>query len=186
MSLNEKERQWLAELFDAYYDKVYAFLYARTGDSALAEDLASQTFVKIAEHFRSYCKEKGALSTWVFTIALNEMRSYFRRQARKETEPLFEIVEIPGFDDVEKEFEEGETKKEVLFLLSRLDARQRSIVTLKYYGGLTNGEIAVLLNLSESNVGTIMNRALCKLRDHLSNQCDDIVVLAYKGKEESI
>ena len=186
MSLNAKDRQWLSELFDAYYDKVYAFLYARTGNIALAEDLASQTFVKIAEHYKSYQGEKGALSTWIFTIALNEMRSYFRRQKGRETATLDGLSEIPGSADTEADIVRGEEHRELLSLLSLLDERDYSVVTLKYYGGLSNGEIGKILDLSETNVGTVLNRALKKIRCHWAKSCDDDGVFAYKSQEESI
>jgi RNA polymerase sigma factor (sigma-70 family) len=136
MGLSPKEREWLEELFDTYYDKVYAFLYARTGNTALSEDLASQTFVKIAENHHTYRKEKGALSTWIFSIALNEMRSYFRRQKGKETAALGDLPELPGTEDIETDYVQGETQKELYSLLCGLDERQRSVVTLKYYGGM--------------------------------------------------
>ncbi|NLI13973.1 RNA polymerase sigma factor [Pelotomaculum propionicicum] len=184
MSLDPKDRKWLEEMFDTYYDKVYAFLYARTGNTALAEDLASQTFVKIAESYRTYRREKGAVSTWVFTIALNEMRSHFRRLKGKETAALDEPLELPDSVDIESDFVRGETKKELLSLLSRLDERQRSAVTLKYYGELSNREIGKVLAISESNVSTILNRAIIKLKN-LMEQCDEIAVFAYKSQEES-
>lgn len=183
MSLDPKDRKWLEEQFETYYDKVYAFLYARTGNATLAEDLTSQTFVKIAENFRTYNKEKGAVSTWIFTIALNEMRSHFRRQKGKETAPLEELPELSNTEDVEMKILQRERKKELLSLLSRLDKRQRSAVTLKYYGELSNHEIACILEISESNVSTILSRSIKKLKN-LLEQCDDIAVFAYKSQEE--
>lgn len=186
MSLNAEDRQWLAELFNAYYDKVYAFLYARTGNIALAEDLASQTFIKIAEHYKSYQAEKGALSTWIFTIALNEMRSHFRCHQGRETATLDILAEIPGNADTEADFVRGEERRELLTLLALLDERDYSVVTLKYYGGLSNGEIGRILDLSETNVGTILNRALKKVRRHWAESCDDDGIFAYKSQEESV
>lgn len=162
MALNSNDRAWLEGLFDTYYDKVYAILYARCGNKSTAEDLASQTFVKIAENFRSYNSEKGAVSTWIFTIALNEMRSYYRRQ--RETVDLDDIAELTAPDDTEAEFIQNETKNELLSILSQLDERSRGVITLKYYGELQNREIGNLMRLSESNVSTILNRAIQKLK----------------------
>lgn len=182
MGLSPKEREWLEELFDTYYDKVYAFLYARTGNTALAEDLASQTFVKIAENHHTYRKEKGALSTWIFTIALNEIRSHFRRQKGKETAALDDLPELPGSEDTESEYIQDETRRELFSLLRGLDERQRNVVTLKYYGGLSGREIGKLVGLSESNVSTILNRAIKKLKN-LMERCDETPEYAYKNRE---
>ncbi len=181
MAINPGEQEWLERLFDAYYDKVYAFVYARCGNTARAEDLASQTFVKIAENFRSYRSEKGELSTWVFTIALNEMRSFYRRQ--KETAALDDALELAAPDDIEAEFLRSEAKNELLALLSQLDERSRGVISLKYYGGLSSREIGSILGLSQSNVGTILSRAIQKLIKFL-RPCDETAFSAYKRQEE--
>lgn len=180
MALNSNDRAWLEGLVDTYYDKVYAFLYARCGNKSTAEDLASQTFVKIAENFHSYNSEKGAVSTWIFTIALNEMRSYYRRQ--RDTVDLDDIAKLAAPDDTEAEFIQNETKNELLYILSQLDERSRGVITLKYYGELPNCEIGNLMGLSESNVGTILNRAIQKLKKTLK-PCDETAVYAYKSQE---
>lgn len=180
MTLNANDRAWLEGLFDTYYDRVYAFLYARCGNKSTAEDLASQTFVKIAEKLRSYNSEKGAVSTWIFTIALNEMRSHYRRQ--RETVGLDDISELATPDGTESEFMQNETKDELLSILSQLDERSRGVITLKYYGYLPNREIGNLLGLSESNVGTILSRAIQKLKIILK-PCDETAVYAYKSQE---
>ncbi len=183
MGLSPKEREWLEELFDAYYDKVYAFLYARTGNTALAEDLTSQTFLKIAENHHTYRADKGSLSTWIFTIALNETRSFFRRQKGRETASLDDLPEFSNSDNIEADYIQNETRKEIFRILRCLDERQRSIVTLKFYGKLSGREIGNLLGLSESNVGTILNRAMKKLKN-LIEQCDKTPDCAYKDGRE--
>lgn len=180
MALNANDRAWLEGLFDSYYDKVYAFLYARYGNKSTAEDLASQTFVKIAGNFRSYKSEKGAVTTWVFIIALNEMRSHYRRQ--RETVDLDDISEIAAPDSIEAEFMQNETKDELLSLLSKLDKHSHSVITLKYYGELSNREIGNMLGLSESNVGTILSRAIQKLKNFLKT-CDETAGYASKRQE---
>lgn len=180
MAPNSNDRSWLEGLFDTYYDKVYAFLYARCGNQSIAEDLACQTFVKIAENYRSYNSEKGAVSTWVFTIALNEMRSHYCRQ--RETVDLDDISELAALDDTEAEFMQNETKDELLSTLAQLDERSHSVITLKYSGELPNREIGNLLGLSESNVGTILSRAIQKLKKALK-PCDETAVYAYKSQE---
>lgn len=180
MSLNSNDRAWLEELFDTYYDRVYAFLYTRCGNKSTAEDLAGQTFVKIAGNFRSYNSEKGAVSTWIFTIALNEMRSHYRRQ--RETVDLDNISELVSVADTEAGYLKKETKDELLSILSQFDERSRSVITLKYYGELANREIGNLMGLSESNVGTILSRAIQKVKKSMKT-CDETVVYAYKSQE---
>lgn len=183
MSLDLKTREWLEEVFETYYDKVYSFLYSRTGNTAVAEDLASQTFVKIAENYKTYRSDKGAVSTWVFTIALNEMRDNIRRRKQNETVVLDDLPELTDGEDIETEVLKKEAEKELLLILSQLNEQQRNTITLKYYGGLTNREIACVSGISESNVSTILNRAIKKMKI-LVEKCDKNAVCAYKNKEE--
>lgn len=182
MRLNEYDKNRLEYIFDTYYDKVYAFLYFRVRNTALAEDLASQTFLKVAENHNSYNPEKGAMSTWIFTIALNRLRSNYRACKSGETIDLEDMENLHADTNVETEIETNETKAALLRLLDDLNERQRSIVTLKYYGEFSNKEIGGILNISVTNVSTILNRAIKKLKSMLE-QCDEFPDFEYKGKE---
>ncbi|MGD9567743.1 MAG: RNA polymerase sigma factor [Sedimentibacter sp.] len=183
MRLNAYDKNRLEQIFDTYYDKVYAFLYIRVRNTALAEDLASQTFLKVAEKYNLYDPVKGALSTWIFTIALNQLRSHYRVFQSKKTVSLENIENLYEDTNVEDYIVENETKADLQSLLNDLDERQHNIITLKYYGELSNKEISKILNISETNVSTILNRTIKKLKSFMS-KCDEFADLAYKGQEE--
>lgn len=180
MSPNFKDKNHLEELFDTYYDKVYGFLYARTVNKAITEDLTSQTFLKVVEKYHTYNQEKGAASTWIFTIALNEFRSYYRSQKGKESVNLDDLTELQSDMNTEKSVYAYENQKMIFTLLNDLDERQRNIITLKYYGDFSNKEIAAILEISETNASTILARTLKKIKIMLE-QCDEITDFAYKG-----
>lgn len=182
MRFDAYDKSRLEQIFDEYYDRVYAFLYFRVRNTALAEDLASQTFLKVAEKYKTYNSEKGVLSTWLFTIAMNQLRSYYRSCRGKETISLENVENLPGSDDVEACVLKKEANTILLRLLNSLDERQHSIVTLKYYGELSNKEISGIMNMSESNVSTILNRAIKKIKNILQ-KCDEYPDFAYKGQE---
>ncbi|HBC32485.1 MAG TPA: RNA polymerase subunit sigma-24 [Clostridiales bacterium] len=182
MKLNAYDKNHLEQIFDDYYDKVYAFLYVRVKNTTLAEDLASRTFLKVAEKYNTYDPLKGALSTWIFTIALNQLRSHYRVYQGKKTISLEDIENLYGDTNVEDYILENEIKTDLQGILNDLDERQHNIVTLKYYGELSNKEISKLLNISETNVSTILNRTIKKLKSFMS-KCDEFADLAYKGQE---
>jgi RNA polymerase sigma factor (sigma-70 family) len=143
----------------------------------MTEDLASQTFLKIAEKLGTYKSEKGALSTWIFTIALNEMRSYYRSQKGKIQIALEDITELPSDVSLEEDYKLCEEKKAIIALLHDLDERQHNMITLKYFGDLSNKEIGEILGLTETNVSAILNRTLQKLKKAM---CDETHEFAYK------
>ncbi len=159
----------LEKVFDEYYDKIYSFIYIRVRDINTAEDLTSDVFLKVVEKIKSYDTSKGAFSTWIFTIALNEVRSHFRKTS--------------GFTETDYDFEEAESEQknpeeQVLFkedckslkdAINSLDTTSQNIILLKYYGDLSNKKIAELLNISETNVSTLLSRRIKSLKKFMEN-----------------
>ncbi|MCL2221630.1 MAG: sigma-70 family RNA polymerase sigma factor [Oscillospiraceae bacterium] len=165
------------EIFDSFYDKVYSFTLLRVGNIHDAEDIASDVFVKIVAKLGTYDPEKAALSTWIFTIALNEIRTYFRR--RKVVISIDDIHELIGQFDPEQRLLHREEYMKLYSAIRKLDDRQKNIVLLKYFGGVPNTQIAEMLGLSESNVGFILHRARKFLKNSLVSS-DELEFAAHK------
>lgn len=156
-----KETDWEAA-YKEYLPRVYNFLLYRAGDEALAEDLTAVVFEKAWRGRESYQHDLGAFSTWLFTIARNVVADHFRR---KDRELPLEVVR--GHADpvsLEETIQHRQEAARLSSLLARLPERERELVAFKYGAGLNNREIARLTRLSESNVGTILNRVVEKLR----------------------
>lgn len=88
----ERDMAWVArvragdqaafsEVYDAFFPRVYAFIYKRIGDQAEAEDLTQETFVQLYRSFASY-EGRSSLLTWTFGIAHNVCSRYFRHCSR--------------------------------------------------------------------------------------------------------
>ena len=155
----------LEGIFDLFYNKIYSFTLLRVGNVHDAEDIVSDVFVRVAEKLDTYDPDKGAFSTWIFTIALNEIRMYFRD--RKNNCSLENIAEIADKIDIEEEFIRREDYARLYEAIGKLDDNQKNVVLLKYFGGLTNIKIAEVLGLSESGAGVILHRAKNILRKSL-------------------
>ncbi|MGB9776620.1 MAG: sigma-70 family RNA polymerase sigma factor, partial [Anaerolineae bacterium] len=102
-------------------------------------------------------------STWLFTVAKNVAKDYFRQ--RRWEVPLEWAGHLANPDPVEDAVVEQEERARLAALLARLPARERELVALKYGAGLTNREIARLTGLRETNVGTILHRVVQRLRE---------------------
>lgn len=156
-----EEADWEAA-YREYLPRVYNFLLYRVGDEALVEDLTAVVFEKAWRGRMRYQRDLGAFSTWLFTIARNAATDHFRRNGHD-----LPIESVRGQADsptLEETVQRREDFAQLNSLLSRLPARDRELVALKYGAGLNNREIARLTSLSESNVGTILNRVIEKLR----------------------
>jgi RNA polymerase sigma-70 factor (ECF subfamily) len=163
--------QWISR-DEVDWDVVYAqqlprvlnFFRYRCGNLADAEDLTSITFEKAWRGRDRYRRDKGAFSTWLFTIARNAAVDHYR--ARPPLVPLDEAVAVAaGSATPEDESALKSDAARLTALLPTLTDRDRELIALKYGAEMTNRDIARATGLSESNVGTILYRAVQTLRE---------------------
>ena len=147
----------LEGIFNSFYSKIYSFTLLRVGNVHDAEDIVSNVFVRVAEKLDTYDPDKAAFSTSIFTVALNEIRMYFRTH-KVESAPD-DIADLAGRFDIEEDLLRREEYIRLYEAIDRLNENHKEAVLLKYFGGLTNIKIAEVLDMSESNVGVILHRA---------------------------
>lgn len=167
LAINDDEA--FTELYEKYFPSVYGMIFARLKDVTAADDVVSETFMKVALNLDKHDK-KYAFSTWLFTIARNTLADYYRRQIRRFEESWDEFLEreAPISEQPEEKLLASERTEKLLRAMSKLDERQRLIIELKYWSELSNVEIAEILGLSASNVGFIHYQAMKRLRAMLS------------------
>jgi RNA polymerase sigma-70 factor (ECF subfamily) len=159
-------REAFADLYDEYMPKVYRYVSYRVNDVAVAEDLTSMIFEKALTKFHDYRADKGAVSTWLFTIARNTVIDHYRTEGRKKTVPLDSLIDTYGSDPpAGEELDRQRKRLRLKECLSRLSPKAREIISLKFGTELKNRQIAVALKISETNIGTILYRAVQQLRN---------------------
>ena len=156
-----READWDA-LYANQLPHVYNYFRYRVGDGAVAEDLTSLTFEKAWVARLRYRRDLGAFSTWLMTIARNVATDHFRR--RRDHAPLDAAEHVAGTEDPHHLAERREDFERLSRLLNELPERDRDLVSLKYGAELTNRAIAKHMRLTETNVGTLLHRAVQKLR----------------------
>lgn len=157
----ERQVDW-DSIYKEYLPRVYNFFRYRVGDDTVAEELTSHTFEKAWSARQTFRQEIGSMAAWLFAIARNVANDHFRT-IRLEVQ-LDAIAEAGDSFSVEDQFLGRDEVRKLGILLNGLSPRERELLACKYGGELTNREIARLTGLSESNVGTILNRAITKLR----------------------
>ncbi len=156
-----------SQIYKEYYLKIYKYTLFRVADQYVAEDLVSEIFVKVLDKYNTYNPTKGKFSTWVFAIANNTIINYYKTINRNKVVNWEQVDSQYRLEDL---IIEQELIEILLKAILRLDERQRSIIALKFGANMKNREIAQMLNLTESNVGTILYRSLKHLRDNLKRQ----------------
>lgn len=169
----ENVRETFAELYEYYLPKVFRYISYQVGDMDLAEDLTSAVFEKALTKLDSYRSNKASFFTWLMTVAHNTVIDYYRVKSRKITVSIEETFELAS---EETSPEEKVVRKEELqsleTCLRELSRQEREIISLKFGAELNNRQIAQMLDVSESNVGTKLYRAICKLKDKFRERRD--------------
>lgn len=156
-----QEADWDA-LYAALLPRVHNFFRYRVGDGPDAEDLTALTFQKAWQARARYRRDKGAFTTWLFTIARRVAVDHYR--SRRVSAPLEAALGVAGGEPADGPAERGSDLERLSRLLAELPERERELIALKYGAEQEHRVIARLMGLSESNVGTILHRTVAGLR----------------------
>jgi RNA polymerase sigma factor (sigma-70 family) len=160
--VDEKRLQFEA-LYRESRDAVYGYVAGLIRDRSAAEEVTAQAFERAWRKRRQLDPRRGSARAWLFGIARNAALDELRRRARL-TE-LREGTTDSGGGAGEAAIERAALRDAV----DRLSGRERELIALKYFAGLSNAEIASVIGTSESNAGTKLHRTMEKLR----RACDD-------------
>jgi len=152
-----------SEIFERHYGAVYRYIFYRLGDSAAAEDLSSEVFVRLVERIDRYRYRGKPLLAWLYTIARNQVIDYLRRAGRRPTVPLVErdAERLPdgGWDE-----EKLLTSQMLVGCLEGLTEDQRGVILLKFVEGYNNQMAAKILGKRIGAVKSLQHRGLAALR----------------------
>jgi RNA polymerase sigma-70 factor (ECF subfamily) len=152
--------------FDALYresrDDVFAYAATLLRDSAAAEDVTASSFERAYRKRSRFDARRGSPRAWLFGIVRNAALDELRRRKRAATADIPGPLAEPGPDEAAERAAERDA---VRAALATLAAKDREVIALKYHADLSNAEIATVLGVSVSNAGTLLNRAMNKLRE---------------------
>lgn len=159
--VSSEELDWDA-LYSDQLARIYNYFRFRVGTDVDAEDLTANTFERAWRARERYRQDLAGFSTWLFTIAHNLAVDFLR--SRRPQVSLDAIQELPGQGTPEGDAELHSDLERLTALAVLLSEREQELIALKYGAELDNRRIAGLTGLTESNVGTILHRAVRTLR----------------------
>lgn len=152
--------------WDAVYaeqlPRIYNYFRFRLAADADVEDLTARVFEKAWSARTRYRQDLAGFSTWLYRIAQNVGVDYLR--SRRAHASLEAANEVAAERTPEGDHERASDLARLAALTASLPERERELIALKYGAGLSNRAIAPLVGLSESNVGSILHRAVQALR----------------------
>ncbi len=161
-----RDEAW-AEIYRRHAEQVYAYIYYRTGDRAAAEDLAADVFVRAIAGIRNYEWRGTPLLAWLYRIAHNVTADYrkalARRSVRESAEPPEEIEErvdrLQALDE----------RNDMMEAIRSLTEDQQQVLILRFYGGMSNAQVAEAVGKPETAVKALQARGLRSLRRILTD-----------------
>jgi RNA polymerase sigma-70 factor (ECF subfamily) len=159
-------------LYTRYHQNIYRFLYYRTGDPQIAEDLTSDVFLKMVQALPSYRLDSTPFQAWLFQIARNLAIDHYRRATTHPVAFLSENLNSLEMD-LDSTIEFNLTCRGLADALARLDENQRDVVLLRFIQGMPIAEAASVLHKSEDAIKALQRRGLAALRVMLNHNEDN-------------
>jgi len=156
-----------AQLFDAYYDELQHFIFFKSGDTEVAEDIIQDAFLKLWE-IRSTVRIETARAL-LYTIATNLFSNRYKRMKLK-FKLQSTILEDRTFETPEFEMEIKEFDQKLQRVLSGLNENNRTVFLMNRIDQMTYNEIAANLNLSVKAVEKRMKKALEHIRKEIDQK----------------
>lgn len=165
MAGSEESESWdrLERLYRACRDDVYAYVFTLLRDRAAAEDVTALAFERAFRKRRTFDRQRGDERPWLFGIARNAALDELRRR-RRTAALLIDPESVDPESPLHHDDDVLLRRTAVRAALAGLPARERELIALKFHAGLSNAELAKVLGVSESNAGTMLHRAVQKLR----------------------
>lgn len=156
------------ELYERYVQKIYSYIYYRTGNHHDAEDLTSRVFFRALAHINHYTDRGVPFSAWLYRIAHNLVANWHRDRGRQKVIPLDDYL-TSGLkaDAPEAATESLEEQEQLLLSIRELPAERQQLLILKFVERLSNAEIGVIMNRTEGAIKSLYHRTLLSLRGSL-------------------
>jgi RNA polymerase sigma-70 factor (ECF subfamily) len=162
------DRAALEELYLIHFDRIYSYLHMSVGNKHDAEDLTTQTFLKMLESINRFRWQSAPFSAWLFRIAHNLAMDHFR--ARRRWQPEEEVPEPLGSEEPSAELEAMQSigRQSMMELIERLSPEQQQVLTLKFVFNFANADVATILEKTEGAIKSLQHRALASLQKQIA------------------
>lgn len=177
---SKKDPEHFAPLYHKYFPEVYRFVHRRAPSNDEAEDITSQTFLKALSGLRDYEDRGLPFAAWLFRIARNEIRLFYRKRSRSRVVHI-EKEKMAGLvgDLLEEEEEalhakkkEEELLRDAMGAIKELGENEIELLELRYFEMRSFKELAQILGIEENNAKVRNHRILKKLKEQLQKKAD--------------
>jgi len=154
-------------LYERYVDRIFNYVYYRTGNVNDAEDLTARVFHRAMHHIEHYTDRGVPFSAWLYRIAHNLVANWHRDRSRRQEIPLSDAPIIAKGDHPEASLVHTQEQDALLKLIRTLPSERQQLLILKFVEHMSNAEIGAIMGRSEGAVKSLYHRTLLALRDQI-------------------
>jgi RNA polymerase sigma-70 factor (ECF subfamily) len=159
-------------LYERYVDKIYNYVYYRTGNRHDAEDLTAKVFYQALNHIPRFVQRGAPFSSWLYRIAHNLVANWHRDRSRRQVVSLDRLAQVGVQEDASpfQQAAQSEQREVLLQAIRQLPADRQQLLILKFVERLPNAEIGQIMGRSEGAIKSLYHRTLVALRQDLADQ----------------
>jgi RNA polymerase sigma-70 factor (ECF subfamily) len=160
-------------LYECYINRIYNYVYYRTGNKYDAEDLTERVFFKAMEHINNYQDYGLPFSAWLYRIAHNLVANWHRDNSRRKEIPIDERLVTSNISEhPEKELVHLEEREYLMRVIQNLPEDRQQLIILKFVDHMSNAEIGEVLGRTEGAIKSLYHRTLLSLREEILSRED--------------
>jgi RNA polymerase sigma-70 factor (ECF subfamily) len=157
----------LAELYEEYYARISRYAFVHIGEKNDAEDIAGETFLRALKTLDSYQERGVPINAWLFKIAHNLVVDYLRKKTKVKMQSM-DITPVADNEDPSMLVEKNIQIEKIKGAMQNLTADQRTVIGLRFLGGMTSKEVATIMNKNDGAVREMQRAAIERLRNILA------------------
>jgi RNA polymerase sigma-70 factor (ECF subfamily) len=165
------DKEAFGVLYERYVDRIYTYIYYRTGNSFDAEDLTARVFLRALRHIPKYQDRGLPFSAWLYRIAHNLVANWHRDNSRRTHIPLRDGI----FDYSQAELPENEVlrieeREKLMEVIRGLPQDRQQLLIHKFLDHYSNAEIGQIMDRTEGAIKSLYHRTLLTLRDEFDRR----------------
>jgi RNA polymerase sigma-70 factor (ECF subfamily) len=173
---SQGDRDAFGQLYERYLERIFNYVYYRTGNTHDAEDLTARVFQRAMKHIHNYTDRGVPFSAWLYRIAHNLVANWHRDRSRRQEIPINDLPVLPAKgDQPETTLVRTEQQEALLRLIRKLPPERQHLLILKFVENLSNAEIGQIMGRSEGAIKSLYHRTLLSLRDQVGQEEPSLV-----------
>ncbi len=159
----------IGELYEAFRLGIYRYLFYRSGDGQIADDLTSEVFIRMIRALPGFRFQEASFQAWLYQIAHNLLNDHYRKASYRNHVQLEENMSNDPQNQRSRPVEKSLNSVALKQALDGLSGEQRDVIVMRFISGMSIAEVAQYINKSEDAVKGLQRRALTSLRAVLAD-----------------